>query len=132
MIQLPDFLTEKIDDLVDFVKTKKYVALTCIILIVFAVCAFLIFSVHSCSIEPRKVEKIDRTPKVMENFTPDQSIIKPDGPEMPDGYALSRNPKPQWSEEEIEKHFTSPNAENLEDLKKSNDTLIDEVLGAAP
>ncbi len=132
MIQLPDFLTEKIDDLVEFVKTKKQVALTCIILVVFAILAFIIFTVHSCSSVTKKEVKMVRTPQVMENFTPDQDIIKPDGPQMPDGYALSRNPKPQWTEKEIEEHFTVPDDENLEDLKKANDSLINELLGAAP
>ena len=132
MIQLPDFLTEKIDDLVDFVKTKKYVALTCIILVVFTICAFIIFTAHACSVPAKKEEKKVRTATVMEKFTPDQDIIKPDGPQTQNGYALSRNPKPQWTEKEIEEYFTVPNEENLEDLKKANDNLIDEILGAAP
>ncbi|MGN0725293.1 MAG: hypothetical protein ACI4LR_03880 [Treponema sp.] len=133
MIQLPDFLTEKFERLADFLKEKKYVALSCIILVVFTICAFIVFSVHSCTTTSEKKAPVqENLPRQNQSFSPLQPIVQPEGPSAPEGYALSRQPEPRWTTQEIEQEFTLPEQNNLNDLQKANDNAINEILGAAP
>ena len=133
MIQLPDFLTERFESLVDFLKEKKYVALSCIILVVFTICAFIVFSVHSCTAtSEKKLPVQENLPRANLSFSPAQPLVLPEGPSAPEGYALSRPPEPRWKDQEIEQDFTLPDQNNLDDLQKANDNAINEILGAAP
>ena len=61
-----------------------------------------------------------------------ETLVIPDGPELPKDYTASRTPKEKWSEEEAQKWFTVPSQKEIDSLSKANDNLINEITGAAP
>ena len=61
-----------------------------------------------------------------------ESLVVPDGPELPKDYTASRTPKDKWSEEDSEDWFTIPSGKEIDSLTKANDILIKEITGAAP
>ena len=61
-----------------------------------------------------------------------ESLVVPDGPELPKDYTASRTPKDKWSEEDSEDWFTIPSEKEIDSLTKANDILIKEITGAAP
>ena len=61
-----------------------------------------------------------------------ETLVIPDGPELPKDYTASRTPKEKWSEEEAQKWFTVPSQKEVDSLSKANDNLINEITGAAP
>ena len=65
-------------------------------------------------------------------LVPDNELILPDGPSIPDGYALTREPKEKWTKEESQEYFTMPDEQELKNLEYSNDKLIEDILGATP
>ena len=61
-----------------------------------------------------------------------ETLVIPDGPELPKDYTASRTPKEKWSEEEAQEWFTVPSQKEIDSLSKANDNLINEITGAAP
>lgn len=56
----------------------------------------------------------------------------PNGPELPKDYTFSRKEKEKWTEEEAQVWFTEPSQKDIDSLSKSNDKMINEIIGAAP
>ena len=56
----------------------------------------------------------------------------PNGPELPKDYTFSRKTKEKWTEEEAQVWFTEPSQKDIDSLSKSNDKMINEIIGAAP
>lgn len=56
----------------------------------------------------------------------------PNGPELPKDYTFSRKEKEKWTEEETQVWFTEPSQKDIDSLSKSNDKMINEIIGAAP
>lgn len=56
----------------------------------------------------------------------------PNGPELPKDYTFSRKTKERWTEEEAQVWFTEPSQKDIDSLSKSNDKMINEIIGAAP
>lgn len=56
----------------------------------------------------------------------------PNGPELPKDYTFSRKTKERWTEEEAQIWFTEPSQKDIDSLSKSNDKMINEIIGAAP
>ena len=56
----------------------------------------------------------------------------PNGPELPKDYTFSRKTKEKWTEEEAQIWFTEPSQKDIDSLSKSNDKMINEIIGAAP
>ena len=54
------------------------------------------------------------------------------GPELPKDYTFSRKEKEKWTEEEAQVWFTEPSQKDIDSLSKSNDKMINEIIGAAP
>ena len=59
-------------------------------------------------------------------------FYSPSSPEISDDYMYSRTPKNKWSEDEAAEYITLPTEEMLENLKKSNDKMIKDILEASP
>ncbi len=129
-MQIPDILTETAQNFIDFLKSKKLVAVVTFILIILTISAVIVLSVYSCT--NKKPSSITSEGLSAQPFEPDQTVLLPQGPEIPDGYALSRTPHSDWTEKDAEQWFTKPDAGNIEDLRKANDNMISDVIGAAP
>lgn len=116
-----------VDNVRDFYREKKVLAILITILVALFFLALIIFVVQSA--KPSKPE----TPAEVElPLEPDQKILYPEGPSIPDGYALTREPKDKWTEEDAEEFFTMPDNQQLDKLESDNDKLVNEILGATP
>lgn len=76
---------------------------------------------------PKKDKKIEE-----QNIVLTEELIIPKGPELPKDYNINRKNKENWNKEDSEKWFTIPTEKEIEDLSKSNDKMIDEIIGVAP
>lgn len=61
-----------------------------------------------------------------------EPLFIPNGPALPKDYTSSRKTKEKWTEEEAEPWFTIPDEKQVESLGQANDSLINEMIGAAP
>lgn len=67
-----------------------------------------------------------------ENLVPDAEILIPDSPDFEKDYFPSRQTEEKWSDAEIMNYFTPPDSASMEKLEQSNDSIINDILGAAP
>ena len=77
------------------------------------------------SIIPKKTE-----PEQVIVFT--QDLLVPDEMDSEYSYDISRQTQENWTEEETEKWFTIPTPDQVEQLEKENESMISDVIGAAP
>lgn len=120
--------SETLDTIKDFASEKRNVAIAvCILVILFFLGIFAFVLQKPNSENKLKVPEAQEQP-----LSPDQKILLPEGPSIPDGYALTRTPKEKWSLEEASEYFTVPDSDSVDKLSSDNDKLIDEILGAAP
>ncbi|MCR5613618.1 hypothetical protein [Treponema sp.] len=120
--------SEIFENIKDFYRENKISAIITTVLVVLFFLAMTAFIVQSCN--PEKQHKaLESTELPLE---PDQKVLLPEGPSVPDGYALTREPHDKWTEEEAEEYFTLPDSNALKNLEEANDNLVEEILGAAP
>lgn len=79
-----------------------------------------------------KKDKITPQAAVELPLKPDQTLLLPPSPVMPDGYLYSRERGGVWSEEDAFEWFTSPTQGSLDELSTANDRIATEITGAAP
>jgi len=116
-------ISEKIQDF--FSQRQKALLISSILTLFF--CAALIAIV----LIPQKKE-VPSASFRSEPFEADQELLLPQGVSIPQDYAVSRETKEKWSEEEIKDWLSSPDQEALEKLSKANDQMIKSITEAAP
>lgn len=124
--KISDFFTSLKDKVIQFYNENKKLALIIgILVVVILLCLILLI----CMVSGPKKEKSEPTqpPLVLT-----ETLQIPNGPEMPDDYNFSRKTKSQWSEEETEPWFTIPSEKEIHSLSQTNNTMINELLEAAP
>lgn len=114
-------LAERIRDL--FYR-KPLVFVLCALFSFFALAAIVISLIQT---SPKKQKTIQA-----EHFTPDSAIIVPSEPQIQKDYWPDRTTERSWSASEVENWFAVPDNKAIEELKKANDTIISDILGAAP
>lgn len=126
MLDLDD-LKAIVDDfsIKEFAQKKPFI-FTVLCLIVFLFVAGLVILLIQTSPQKKPAEK------PMETFTADSPILIPDAPNIEKDYFTSRNTENEWSKAEIEKWFTYPDDNVMNELKRTNDSIADEILGATP
>lgn len=110
------------ETIINFYKENKKITL--IIAVLF--CAIFI-SIIVLINYPKKEKNIEE-----QNIVLTEELIIPKGPELPKDYNINRKNKENWNKEDSEKWFTIPTEKEIEDLSKSNDKMIDEIIGVAP
>lgn len=116
-----------IDNIKDLYREKKVLFIVISILIVLFFLGLIAFLVQSLT----PAEEV--VPVALERpLEPDQRVLLPEGPSIPDGYAVTREPQEKWSMEEGKEFFTLPDATELKALESANNKLVDDILGAAP
>ena len=118
--------SEVVENVKDFYREKTLPAILISIVVVLFFLALIIFIVQGFN-GHNKQPSVTDTPLV-----PDNELILPDGPSIPDGYALTRDPKEKSTKEESQEYFTKPDEQELKNLEYSNDKLIEDILGATP
>lgn len=122
-----DNLKEKIISLYDRVKSfcveNKTISIVIGALIfVIIICIILL----TCSVGQKKeTEEIE--PIVLT-----QPLVTPEGPVLPKDYNITRKTDKSWNETEVSEWFTVPSEKEVEALSKSNDNMVNEIIGAAP
>lgn len=114
------------DKLLDFYEENRKLSLIILsFIIVILICLILLIALIG-----KKDKKPDEVPGQELLLT--ESLVIPNGPELPRDYNTSRETKEKWSEEEAQEWFTIPGDKEIEALSKSNENLINEIIGAAP
>ncbi|HBG66873.1 MAG TPA: hypothetical protein DDW78_10430 [Treponema sp.] len=67
-----------------------------------------------------------------ETFTETEEFLKPEQVNLTEDYYFSRISPDNWSDAERERWFTPPDEQNMQELGKANDKIIDTILEAAP
>lgn len=91
-------------------------------------CIFLIIFIPKGNQKEKKQQNLYSQEKLQLS----EKLLIPDGPELPKNYTFSRQQKEKWSEEEAQPWFTIPSQKDIDSLSKSNNNMIDEIIGAAP
>lgn len=110
------------ETIINFYKENKKITL--IIAVLF--CAILI-SIIILINYPKKEKNIEE-----QNIVLTEELIIPKGSELPKDYNINRKNKENWNKQDSEKWFTIPTEKEIEDLSKSNDKMIEEIIGVAP
>lgn len=105
---------------------EKPVLLSVIILVVFLFIAGLVILMIQTT--PAKKTEF----QAAEPFTQDSPILIPDSPDIEKDYYPSRVTENQWGEDEVKKWFTFPEDEVMGELEKANNSIITDVIEAAP
>ncbi len=104
---------------------KKYVAFISGTLILMTCIALTLFIAQ-------KSKKTRRVPAAERTFSPTQELLAPDGPQEQKDYIASREAKDAWSDADIERWFTPPSDNEIEDLRRANDKIVSDIVGASP
>lgn len=123
-------ILDAFDNVVDFCSEKWeeqrilcIAVLACVFLIIFLLVLIPVLSQDKMS--PADFSDI---PQV--EIEPFLSI--PEEPRIEDDYVITRKNVNHWSSEAVEKWFTEPDDEMLDDLQKANEKLIDDMLEVVP
>ena len=120
-----DFDFEEIkENISDYVSEKPHVfIIIALICLLFALGLIVLFIQSS----PAKVQEQE-----VEEFVDDEQIMSPDEPIIEKDYYPFRTTENKWSDEELNKFFTYPDAKAISQLASVNDKIVDDITGAAP
>ena len=93
---------------------------------------FIIFLCIVLLIFIPKEKKESQNSAIQNHLELSEKPLIPNGPELPKDYTFSRKTKEKWTEEEAQVWFTEPSQKDIDSLSKSNDKMINEIIGAAP
>lgn len=88
----------------------------------------LVIVVVSVSGKPDKKNAVEFN----EDFTLYQPLMVPAVPSLPDDYYLMRERGYKWTQADVDRWFTPPDGQLLDDLHSANDDMITNILEAAP
>lgn len=114
------------DTLQDYVLShKKQMIYVCggLVLVLLLLCALII---TSPDIKPKK-----NVPKAQAVPLEDTPVL-PEEPGIGDEFRYYREQHKVWSREDAEEWFTPPDGDILKDLEETNNTIISDILEAAP
>ena len=97
-------------------------------------CAGLVFMAVLGILSFALVKEVKKTAEIKKEneLVLDQKLLAPKGPVVPDEYSLSRVTSDKWSSDEIEKWWTVPGDEDVQEISDANDRLVNGIIGAAP
>ncbi|MBQ1711504.1 MAG: hypothetical protein II032_10345 [Treponema sp.] len=124
--KIKDIFIDLKDKLLEFYEENKKLSIIILSsIIVILICLILLIAL---------VSKKDKEPKKVpgQELVLTEKLVVPNGPELPRDYNTSRQTKDKWTDQEAQQWFTIPGDKEIEALSKSNDNLINEIIGAAP
>lgn len=125
-MQALDNIKERIKNFLQ--QNTKLTVAVCVILISFAVLAFILGAVSDAkNKKPKEIIFPDTIP-----YSAVDEFFEPKRENLTEDYYFTREQTSRWSDKEFDKWFTVPDISAVEDLGKANDKLADEILGAAP
>ncbi len=130
-------LLEKIKTIFSIIKDKiisLYIENKKMFYIFAALIFFILFCVFLLIFIPKNKQKESKqdTSYSQERSELSEKPFIPNGPELPKDYTYSRQTKEKWEKEDAEPWFTIPSQKDIDSLSKSNEKMINEIIGAAP
>lgn len=116
-----------VDKLIDFYEENKKLSIIALSSALLILICTLLLCISVSNNNKKKQTKI-----IPQKLILSEDMKIPDGPELPRNYNISRNIKDTWSKEESDEWFTVPSDKEIDALSKSNDAIINEILGATP
>lgn len=110
------------ETITNFYQENKKISL----IIVGLFCAILI-SIIILLAYPKKEKHIEEKKIILT-----EELVIPKGPELPKDYNINRKNKENWNKQDSEQWFTIPSENEIENLSKSNDKMIEDIIGVAP
>jgi len=104
----------------------KLIKIGIILLVLLFLLAMIIILVNGSK------NKTKNNVKFENDFTLLQPLMKPEFDSLPDDYYLNRPKNYKWSEKDVERWFSNPDDELLDELHEANDKMILDILEAAP
>ncbi len=117
--EILDDMQENADDLIH---NKPHVLIAIVAIILLFIVGLVIVMIQSSPKKAKEAQKID--------FTADAPITIPDARSVEENYYPYRLTPERWSRDDLEKWFTYPDENVMNQLEKSNDALVDEITGA--
>lgn len=108
------------------INSSKLIKYVLLILLLFFVSALIIISVSSSDKNKKNVMSFN------EDFKLIQPLVLPQESVLPDDYYLVRPKNYQWTEEDVNRWFTSPDGNILDELHKANNQMVNDILEVAP
>lgn len=108
----------------DFCKENTKITLVIAVLILAILVCIIILSANSKKSKAKLEEK--------QEIVLTEDLVIPDGPNLPEDYNIARKNKEKWDENEAKQWFSVPSQNEIDDLEKSNDKMINEIIGVAP
>ena len=124
--KITDLTQPLIEKATDFYEENKKLSL----LILGLSALILILLILLIAVSGSKKKEEPQIPGTVLELT--ETPLIPDGPELPKDYTPSRITKDKWTDEQAQQWFTVPSQNEIDSLSKSNDIMINEILGAAP
>ncbi len=115
-----------VNTIVDFYNENKKISLIILSSVVVVLLCIILLIVYAGNNKKNK-EIVIPEPLILS-----APLVIPDGPALPKDYNISRKTKDKWTEEEATEWFTIPSDKEINALSKSNDSLVNEIIGAAP
>lgn len=123
---IKDFISSLSDKVTSFYEENKKIFFIILgLILVILIC--LILLVATSEKDKKKQKDLPGS-----NLQLTESLIIPNGPELPRDYNISRKTKDKWTEEEAEPWFTVPTEKEINSLSNSNENMVNEIIGAAP
>lgn len=126
-----EFLKEKLSSLFSPIKekvlsfyeeNKKLSIIILSLFLVILICIILLLTTSEKKPKELPFQKLELT----------ETLQIPDGPALPRDYTTSRKTKDKWSEDEAEPWFTVPSQKEIDSLSNANESLVNEIIEAAP
>lgn len=119
--------SETTETLLDwFEENKKVAIIISSLVIVILLCLVLL----AASVSSAKKKK--NAPRPRQELILSEPLLIPDGPELPRDYTLTRRTKEKWTDEEADPWFTVPSEKEIDSLSRSNESMVNEIIKAAP
>lgn len=124
--KIKDIFIDLKDKILDFYEENKKLSIIILsFFILILVCLILLIALSGKN--KKKVQKVPEQDLVLT-----EPLVIPDGPELPRDYNTTRKTKENWTDEEAKVWFTVPGEKEIDALSRSNDNLVNEIIGAAP
>lgn len=118
---------ELIDKARDFIDEHKILAVGIILVIVVLLIVLVLAIGISSSSSGKKNKNVTESKFIVED-----DFVMPQDYTLMEDYYFSRQTEDKWSQEEVDKWFAVPSTPVMNELRKDNDFIVEEILGAAP
>lgn len=115
---------ESVEKISDFLNEHKKIALG----IIAGLVVLLLILIIGIAASGRSKKSIPDTI----SHNQEDPFMLPQNTTVTEDYYFSRTTGEKWDQEQVDQWFTIPGTATVEELGRDNDTLVQEILGAAP